>query len=68
MMKPAQTPDSRITWPAEHAPASAMVFAQNIVDIAASPETIWSQLVDCVAWPQWHKHCWTSPCSAEARG
>jgi hypothetical protein len=34
-----------------------MVFAQNIVDIAASPETVWSQLVDCVAWPQWYKHC-----------
>jgi hypothetical protein len=34
-----------------------MVFAQNIVDIATSPETVWSQLVDCVAWPQWYKHC-----------
>ena len=34
-----------------------MVFAQNIVDVAASPETVWSQLVDCVAWPQWYKHC-----------
>ena len=52
-------PDSRITWPAEHAPASAMVFAQNTGDIEgrASPETVWSQLVDCVAWPQWYKHC-----------
>lgn len=57
MSKPAQTPDSRIIWPAEHAPASAIVFAQNIVDIAASPENVWSQLVDCVAWPQWYKHC-----------
>jgi len=57
LTKPTQTPDPRITWPAEHAPASAMVFAQNIVDIAASPETVWSQIVDCVAWPQWYKHC-----------
>jgi hypothetical protein len=57
MTQPAQIPDPRITWPAEHAPASAMVFAQNIIDVAASPEMIWSQLVDCMAWPQWYKHC-----------
>jgi hypothetical protein len=57
MTKIAQTPDARITWPAEHAPASAMVFAQNVVDIATVPEAVWSQLVDCVAWPQWYKHC-----------
>ena len=57
MTKLSQTPDPRITWPTEHAPASAMVFAQNVVDVAATPETVWSQLVDCVAWPQWYKHC-----------
>ena len=57
MTKLAQTPDPRITWPTEHAPASAMVFAQNMVDIASPPETVWSQLVDCVAWPLWYKHC-----------
>ena len=34
-----------------------MVFAQNIVDIAATPENVWKQLVDCAAWPQWYKHC-----------
>jgi hypothetical protein len=42
MTKIAQTPDARITWPAEHAPASAMVFAQNVVDIATVPEAVWS--------------------------
>jgi hypothetical protein len=57
MTRIAQTPDARIIWPAEHAPASAVVFAQNVIDIAATPEAIWSQLVDCVAWPQWYKHC-----------
>jgi hypothetical protein len=53
MTKIAQTPDARIIWPAEHAPASALVFAQNVIDIAATPEAVWSQLVDCVTWPQW---------------
>lgn len=52
-----QIPDSRIAWPAAHLPTSAMVFAQNTVDITASPEAVWSQLVDCVSWPQWYKHC-----------
>jgi uncharacterized protein YndB with AHSA1/START domain len=52
-----QIPDPRIAWPAGHAPASARVFAQNVVDIAATPEMVWSQLVDCVAWPRWYKHC-----------
>ena len=52
-----QIPDPRIPWPAEHAPEVARVFAQNIVDIAGSPEAVWSQLIDCVAWPQWYKHC-----------
>jgi hypothetical protein len=37
--------------------ATARVFAQNIVDVAASPQAVWSQLIDCVAWPQWYKHC-----------
>jgi len=41
MTKIAQTPDARITWPAEHAPASAVVFAQNVVDIATAPEAVW---------------------------
>ena len=57
MTKIAQTPDARIIWPAEHAPASALVFAQNVIDIATTAEAVWSQLVDCVAWPQWYKHC-----------
>ena len=29
-----QIPDSHIPWPAEHTPAKARVFAQNIVDVA----------------------------------
>jgi hypothetical protein len=46
MTKIAQTPDARIIWPAKHAPASALVFAQNVIDIAATPEAVWSQLVE----------------------
>jgi hypothetical protein len=52
MTKIAQTPDARIIWTPEHAPASALVFAQNVIDIAATSEAVWSQLVHCVAWPR----------------
>ena len=52
-----QIPEPRIEWPAKHVPSSAMVFAQNIVDIAATPEAVFSQLVDCLTWPSWYKHC-----------
>ena len=57
MTKSVQTSDSRIVWPPQYAPASSIVFAQNKIDIAATPETIWSLLIDCVKWPSWYKHC-----------
>jgi hypothetical protein len=57
MTKLAQAPDPHITWPTEQAPASAMVFAQNVIDVAATPGAVWSQLIDCVRWPQWYKYC-----------
>lgn len=57
MTKNLQIPDPRIVWPASHTPASAAVFAQNGIDIDASPEQVWSLLIDCVAWPKWYRHC-----------
>lgn len=57
MTKNVQIPDSRIVWPPHYAPASSIVFAQNSIDIAATPERVWSLLIDCVQWPSWYKHC-----------
>ena len=57
MPKTAQIPDPRITWPPTNFPATAKVFAQNTVSIAAPPETIWTLLIDCKSWPSWYKHC-----------
>jgi hypothetical protein len=57
MTKNVQIPDSRIVWPPHYAPASSNVFAQNSIDIAATPERVWSLLIDCVQWPSWYKHC-----------
>ena len=52
-----EKPDERIIWPPGHSPASAVVFAHNSVEIRASPEKVWSLLIDCLAWPRWYKHC-----------
>jgi hypothetical protein len=56
-MQHVQIADRRIIWPAGHSPASALVFAQNTVEISASPHQVWSLLIDCVDWPRWYKHC-----------
>ena len=57
MPNSAQSPDPDIPWPWSHSPASAVVFAHNSVEIAASPQKVWSLLIDCVAWPRWYKRC-----------
>ena len=57
MTKKNQIPDSRIAWPPDNSPALSGVFAQNIIEIAATPERVWSLLIDCVQWPSWYKDC-----------
>jgi uncharacterized membrane protein len=57
VVEKAQTPDPRIVWPAHNSPALSGVFAQNIIEIAATPDKVWALLIDCVKWPQWYKHC-----------
>ena len=57
MTQNAPVPDPRITWPSGHLPAAARVFAHNAIGIAATPETVWSLLIDCVRWPAWYRHC-----------
>jgi hypothetical protein len=57
MAQTPQVPDPRIVWPQAHRPKSSVVFAQNAIDVAATPDKVWSLLVDCVAWPTWYKHC-----------
>jgi hypothetical protein len=57
MTQSAQIPDPRIIWPKGRGPTGSSVFAQNIIEIAATPNTAWSLLIDCVKWPSWYKHC-----------
>lgn len=57
MTQTAQTPDSRIIWPPDRLPSSAIVFAKNIIDISVGPTAVWPLLIDCVKWPTWYKYC-----------
>jgi len=57
MSSSTQVPDRRIPWPAAYEPATAVVFAQNTVEIAAPLEAAWSLLIDCARWPAWYRHC-----------
>ena len=57
MADSSQLPDPEIPWPPNHSPGLAVVFAHNSVDVRASPQKVWSLLIDCAAWPRWYKKC-----------
>jgi len=52
-----QVPDAAMIWPSGNSPAESGVFAQNVIEVRAKPETVWSLLVDCAKWPRWYRHC-----------
>jgi uncharacterized protein YndB with AHSA1/START domain len=43
-----------IKWPADMAPSQCPIHFTNELEVAASPETIWSLLVDPAAWPSFY--------------
>jgi uncharacterized protein YndB with AHSA1/START domain len=43
-----------IRWPEEMAPSRSPIHFTNELEVAASPETIWSLLVDPKAWPSFY--------------
>lgn len=43
-----------IHWPAEMVPSRSPIHFTNELDVAASPETIWSLLIDTTAWPHFY--------------
>jgi uncharacterized protein YndB with AHSA1/START domain len=43
-----------IKWPTEMAPSRCPIHFTNELEVAATPETIWSLLVDPTAWPRFY--------------
>lgn len=47
--------NSGIVWPEGFDPAKSKFYVENEIDIQASPETVWSILIDAEAWPVWYE-------------
>lgn len=43
-----------IDWPADYTPADAAFYLHHEIDIAASPEVVWSVIVEAESWPDWY--------------
>jgi uncharacterized protein YndB with AHSA1/START domain len=48
------TIESPIFWPDAYKPGVAPVFVRNELTISASPERVWSALVEAGSWPSWY--------------
>lgn len=45
----------QINWPVNYDPVEAGFFVHNEIDIKASPQTVWSILVQAETWPYWYE-------------
>lgn len=44
-----------LVWPIGFNPAESKFYVENEIEIAASPETVWSILVAAESWPTWYE-------------
>lgn len=44
----------KIKFPARYEPANSPVFVHNEININATPETVWSWLINAASWPEWY--------------
>ncbi len=45
----------KINWPPEYKPEESSFFIHNSIRIKASPEAVWSILIQAESWPQWYE-------------
>ena len=45
----------RIYWPPLYVPERATFFVHNEIEVAASPEAVWRELIRAEAWPEWYE-------------
>jgi uncharacterized protein YndB with AHSA1/START domain len=47
---------SKIHWPDRYHPDNVPVHVRNELDMAASPEQVWSWLIRATRWPEWYSN------------
>ncbi|NVK28910.1 MAG: SRPBCC family protein [Flavobacteriia bacterium] len=50
----SQSHSESVQWPTEYAPSEADFFVHNYIDIEASPETVWSIVIDAMSWSEYY--------------
>ena len=45
-----------INWPEGRQPGRSAVHVKNEIEVAATPEAVWSWLVRASAWPEWYSN------------
>lgn len=54
---PSQLDSNVIEWPAIYHPSKSSFYVHNEIDIAATPEIVWTILTDVLKWESWYIGC-----------
>lgn len=49
-------PRDEIRWPEAFAPAKSPIHVVNRLQVAATPDAVWSKLVAATRWPDWYEN------------
>ena len=55
MVKESLPYSETINWPERYLPAKAPFFVHNEIEINASPQVVWSILIQAEQWPGWSR-------------
>ena len=55
MVKESLPYSEAINWPERYLPAKAPFFVHNEIEINASPQVVWSILIQAEQWPGWYR-------------
>jgi hypothetical protein len=50
-----QNNSEKMNWPAHYEPSKSKFYVHNEIEINATPEKVWSILIDALKWESWYK-------------